>query len=661
MASKNPIHSASSSKRNPSPPFADKVAMEALARMNMRGVIKSGLPLSNNVSQHLRLRALLGSSFNALSGSLPPEPVEKNVRKKGLVRVARNLAGLLLWSACASGVVPAVAQDVMPKDTSVQRITSATALMDFLQTQAITIDLKNASLDNVLRLVAAQYDLNIVAGEGVEGKVTVSFKNASLSSALDNILSANGYGYIVDGNIIRIAKKDSIMEENKQKLANAALEGVVTEVFFLKYQDANDIKKVLDPLLSPKGKISVVLRKGFKGFQFGQIAALGGQGTSGGGTTGTTTGVSTGTSGSASGSSGVGSSPNAGSGLVKSGEGGEKSTILVVQDIPSSVALIKSIIKEIDVKPRQVLIQSRMYEVNADDLRDIGIDFATGSAGLVSTATPPITPDPIEKQDMGINTGVVRTLAQAGGIARFMDASGDNQFGRNGQSGLQLRLQKLTGSQFDALIQAIESNTDFNQLSSPRIIVLENQEAAILVGEEYPIFQVQAANIAQASAVESLSYFQPVGISLQVIPQVVGTNQINMVIHPSVSAIAGLVTGSTGLQAPRITIREADTQVIIDNKETLVIGGLMQDKTKDTVVGIPFVMDMPILGNLFKRKKTAVTKVELVIFITPSIVIDNEFTDGEKVFYQDVKDKEVIQSRNPWDVIGRKLKEQFGN
>ncbi len=534
---------------------------------------------------------------------------------------------------------------------------SAANMLEYMQTQLISIDLKNADLDNVLRIIAAQYNLNIVAGQAVEGQVTVSFKDATLDGALRSILSTNGYGYIVDGNIVRVAKLPEIAEEQKQRQAHLELEQLSTEVFFLQYLDASDVKKVLDPLLSSRGKITVVLRKGFKGFQFGQITNLGG---GSGNTTGTTSGgtsfsTSSGTSGS------VGASPSAGTGFAKSGEGGEKSTVLLVQDVPASVALIKTVLREIDVKPRQILIQSRMFEINADDLRDFGVGFGTGSSGLTSTSTPPVTAVPVEKHDLGTPPNqAVRTLLQGGGLARFFDPSGDYQFGRDGQDGLQLRMQKLTGTQFDALIQAIESNVDFNELSGPRIMVLENQEAAILVGEEFPIFQTSAPNLAQNSTVESLSYFQPIGISLQVIPQVVGTDQINMVIHPSVSAINGFVTGSTGLTAPRISIREADTQVVIGHKETLVIGGLLQDKNKDTVVGIPFLMDVPLLGNAFKRKKTAVTKIELVIFITPTIVRDEvPFNEREKAVYQKSQNKEELHSTNPWNVIGRKLKEQF--
>jgi type II secretory pathway component GspD/PulD (secretin) len=144
-----------------------------------------------------------------------------------------------------------------------------------------------------------------------------------------------------------------------------------------------------------------------------------------------------------------------------------------------------------------------------------------------------------------------------------------------------------------------------------------------------------------------------------VIPQIVSEDHINMVIHPSVSSIGATVTGSTGLTAPRITIREADTQVMIRNGETIVIGGMLQDRTRDRVVGIPFLMDVPYLGNLVKRTKTDVTKVELLMFITPNIVTGNQFTDREKVVYQKTAEIEEVKSDESWDVIRRKLKKQF--
>lgn len=564
---------------------------------------------------------------------------------------------LLIFGNCS----PAAAQETA---TAASESVTAANMLEYLQTQLITIDLKNADLDNVLRLISAQYNVNIVAGQAVEGKVTVTFKDATLQGALNSILLTNGYGYIVDGNIIRVAKTEEIAEEQKQREQNIELEALATEVFFLKYLDATDVKKVIDPILSKRGKATVVIRKGFKGFQFGQIAALGGSGGGGGGsssggmTTGTTTGA---TGGSGGGGGGVGSSPSGGSGIQKSGEGGEKSTIIVVQDIPASVALIKAVIREIDILPKQILISARMFEVNANDLRDLGVQFATGETGLTSTAAPPVTTVPFSRQAAGPPTGA-DPLIQGGGIARFFEDAGKFGFGREGQNSQQgsiMRLQKLAGAEFDILIKAIESNEDFNELSGPRIMVLENQEAAILVGEEFPIFEsVTQADTISGNTQSSLSYFQPIGVSLQVIPQVVGDDQINMVIHPSVSAIAGFVT-QEGASAPRISIREADTQVMIGHNETLVIGGLLSDKNKDITVGVPFIMDLPFVGNLAKRKKTEITKLELVIFITPEIVTNNVYDDREKVIWEKTKEKEKVQSPNDFDVIGRKMKSQF--
>jgi type II secretory pathway component GspD/PulD (secretin) len=95
-----------------------------------------------------------------------------------------------------------------------------------------------------------------------------------------------------------------------------------------------------------------------------------------------------------------------------------------------------------------------------------------------------------------------------------------------------------------------------------------------------------------------------------------------MIIHPAVTALGGNVTGSTGFTAPRITTREADTQVVINNGDTLVLGGLIKDQKVDTISKIPLLGDIPLLGLLFRHKKTEIDKIELLIFVTPRIVED---------------------------------------
>jgi general secretion pathway protein D len=197
----------------------------------------------------------------------------------------------------------------------------------------------------------------------------------------------------------------------------------------------------------------------------------------------------------------------------------------------------------------------------------------------------------------------------------------------------------LTGNQFEIILHALEQDAHTNTLSSPRILTLDNQEASILVGYHTPILSstVTAGSSTEGPTVtQTLDYYQEIGIRLNVVPQISEEGYINMIIHPSVTSstshvdatsTAGNLTTTTSY--PVIDVREAQTQVLMQDGETIVIGGLLKDiKSKETT-GIPFFSKIPFIGGLFRRDTYDTQKVDLLMFITARIMKEGSLTPEE--------------------------------
>lgn len=462
------------------------------------------------------------------------------------------------------------------------------AVVDSLSAaENVTLDFKDADIRNILKIISYKAGVNIVTTAEVIGNITVRLVDVPWHKALDVILKTHGFGYERQGNIITVAPIEKLTAQKKQEVELAQVQPTVTEVFNLKYIDAQDAKKTLEPQLSGRGKITVLEMTGQAGWEFG-----GGE---------------------------LGKRKR----IVEEKLG--RSKVLIVSDIPPVLDRIKEIISQIDVLPQQVLIEARIMEVNRDRLRDIGFDWGVGREGAESKT---ITTTPSSKVAGSAETAV-------GGHAlgsqitpsvfnpKATSISGVEPF----DTGLQILFQKLTGTQFEALLHALEEDVHSNTLSAPRIMALNNQEASILIGTRYPILKTEITGAAGATtSTVTLDYYQDIGIQLNVVPQVSANDYINMVIHPAVTSY----TSTLGSNAyPIIDTREAETRIFMKNNETVVIGGLLKDVKSKGVMGVPFLGRIPVLGALFRRDTIDTQKIDLLVFITAHIVKEGEFTPEE--------------------------------
>ncbi len=168
-------------------------------------------------------------------------------------------------------------------------------------------------------------------------------------------------------------------------------------------------------------------------------------------------------------------------------------------------------------------------------------------------------------------------------------------------------------------------------------MTLDSQEANILVGTQFPILTSSVAGTTSTTTVSSLDYYQDIGVQLRVVPQIAGENHINMIVHPAVTSIAERITsqgsgGTTAAVYPVLTTREAETQILMKNGETIMIGGMLQDVKVKGFHKVPILGDIPILGWAFQRRIDDVAKIDLLIFITAEIASQKQIATAEPAF-----------------------------
>lgn len=462
---------------------------------------------------------------------------------------------------------------------------------------AVTLDFKDADIQNVLRVLAYKSGVNIVASKEVVGTVTIRLVDVPWEQALSVILSTYGFAYEREGNIITVSTMETLKlrRENQRQLAD--IEGVTSRVFNLKYIDASDAKKMLEAQLSPQGKISVMEVTGQKGWEFG-VPTAGGSTTEAGG-------------------------------KAERERRAARSRSLVITDTPTYLDRIEKILKDMDVKPNQILIEARIMEVSRDALKDLGIEFSTGQRlethGVDRTAGRVNVGDAHHE---GTITGRVYSETDSNQLYTFTPANfvpratGLTPY----NAGLEFLFRRLVGREVEIMVHALEEDIRTNTLSAPRVLTLSGQEAEIMVGEKYPIIETNVSGTS-GTTTTTLAYYQDIGIQLYVVPQISGEEQyINMIIHPVISSFTQTVSANN---YPRLVTREAETQVLMYDGETIVIGGLLKDVKSQGKIGIPILSDIPIIGSIFTRRTNDIEKIDLLIFITARIVRPGELTERE--------------------------------
>jgi type II secretory pathway component GspD/PulD (secretin) len=264
----------------------------------------------------------------------------------------------------------------------------------------------------------------------------------------------------------------------------------------------------------------------------------------------------------------------------------ERSDTVSVTDTSVVVDNIAALIARLDVRPRQVSIEVKMVEVTLQRNETLGINWNV-KATMNGASQPTVLP--FDSQSAGSSTV-------------------NNAF----------RFGTISAEDFQMVLQMLEKRNRLKVLSSPRISTLNNQEASILIGDKFPI-TVETVDPQTAVRTVTLDRYEQIGVQLQVVPQISGDSAVNLIIHPAVSSVGQLIQE----RFPVISTREADTQILVRNGDTAVIGGLLQERTDSIRTSVPGLGKVPFLGRLFQSDTNHTTTVDLLIFVTPHIVPDD--------------------------------------
>ncbi len=295
----------------------------------------------------------------------------------------------------------------------------------------------------------------------------------------------------------------------------------------------------------------------------------------------------------------------------------ESTNALVVTAPPALMRSLKSVINQLDIRRAQVHIEAIIAELTDDKAVEFGVEWQTGTPTDIHTSAFADTRLPI-------------TSAVSSGIGTFPGSIGSGfslGFFRNGD----LR----------ALIKAFASDGDTNILSTPSLVTLDNEEASIHVGKNVPFVTGQYSTTTGSDPVTNP--FQTierhdVGIKLNVLPQINEGDTIKLKIEQEVSSVDTTTSGA-GLQTNK---RNINTTVLVDDKQTIVLGGLIKDDLKETESKVPLLGDIPVLGLLFKNTRSSLEKTNLMVFLRPEIIRDqrtgNQLTQSKYSYIRQLQE-----------------------
>jgi type IV pilus assembly protein PilQ len=446
----------------------------------------------------------------------------------------------------------------------------------------LSLNFQNIEVRALLQVIADFTNFNVVTSDTVTGSVTLRLKDVPWDQALDIILQAKGLGLRKSGNVLWIAPKDELAAKEKLELESKAqianLEPVRTQSIQLNYTKAEEVAK-----------------------------GLSGQNSGGGNNSG------------AGGASGGGQSPS----RILSPRGSvifeARTNQLFVTDIPSKLEQVQAMIAKIDIPVRQVLIEARIVEADDKFGRSLGVKLGANDLRGVQGGIPGYNVGGSNYVTLGGNYNGVGYQTQQGPAANYSNSQfinlpanvSSDSFGGANATTFALSLFSATANRFLNLeLSALEADGKGKIVSSPRVITADQVKALIEQGEELPY------QVATASGATSIQ-FRKANLKLEVTPQI--TPEGNVILNVDVNKDS---RGTLTPQGYAINTKHVQTQVLVENGGTVVIGGIFTQDERESVSKVPVLGDIPYLGNLFKNKSRTSSKTELLIFLTPKVVSD---------------------------------------
>jgi type IV pilus assembly protein PilQ len=429
--------------------------------------------------------------------------------------------------------------------------------------ERLTLNFQNIDTRAVLQLLADASGQNIVVSDSVKGSVTLRLQNVPWDEALDIILRTKGLGERREGNVIIVAPAAELAEREKEELAAQKnvqeLEPLQTEFLQINYAKAADLAALI------KSRTGSLL--------------------------------------SSRGSVSV----------------DERTNTLLLQDTPEHLADIRRMVAALDVPVRQVLIEARVVIVNNDFERELGTVLGltgvqgNGPSGIVTSTGSSAGVDTIVSSALtnvaSTGTPFPVTLPTGGSaLQRYNvnlptpNAGGSIAFGVLGADYL-----------VDLELSAAQMETRADIVSAPRVVTANQKKAVILQGTEIPYQQ-------SASSGATTISFEKAVLSLTVTPQITPDNRIILDLDVKDDSVGQVVVQSGGVNVPSIDTQEVTDQVVVNDGQTVVLGGILVTTQRVDQTKIPLLGDIPVLGHLFKQTIRKNNKDELLVFVTPKII-----------------------------------------
>lgn len=432
--------------------------------------------------------------------------------------------------------------------------------------EKLSLNFQNIDVRSVLQVIADFTNFNIVTSDSVQGNLTLRLKDVPWDQALDIILQAKGLDMRKSGNVIWIAPGEELAARERMQLEamsqTSVLEPVQTESFQINYHRAKEIHA----FLSNKDQ-TVLSQRGSVVFD-------------------------------------------------------DRSNKVFVTDVGSRLANVRRLVTEIDIAPRQVLIEARVVEANKGFQRDLGVRLGFGGVGG-RTVGYDSNGRPIRQGTIG--GGLESTASNAGQLVGASDDIFDiegavsavpgglnvNMPAGAGASALSMVLWNNAATRFLNLeLSALESDGRGRVVSSPRVLTANQVEATIEQGEEIPYQE-------ETSSGATNTEFKKAVLSLRVRPQITpdGRVQLSVQVNKDRAAYERALN-----DVPPIDTKNVTTEVVVENGGTVVLGGIFEESESTNVTKVPLLGDLPYVGALFRNTYNESRRSELLIFITPRIV-----------------------------------------
>ncbi len=428
--------------------------------------------------------------------------------------------------------------------------------------ERLSLNFQNVEVRAVLQVIADFTGLNIITSDTVTGNLTLRLKDVPWDQALDIVMQAKGLDMRKNGSVLWIAPKDELLTKEKleleQKAQIAELEPLKTEIFQLNYQKAESFKQVFAS--NAGGNSNSILSK-------------------------------------------------RGSAVID-----PRTNQLFVTDIPSKIEEIRKLVRTTDVASRQVLIEARIVEASDTFSKDLGAKLGfghrsrpdgaffeaggqqTGTVGAAGGSSP---------NAVGLNSSAMSTVngnsVNLPAISRTGNRAGT----------IALSLFNAAATRFISLeLSALEADGKGKIISSPRIVTADQLKAVIEQGTELPY---QEATSSGATSVT----FRKANLKLEVVPQITPDGNVILTVDVNKDSV-----GQNTVAGFAINTKHVQTQVLVENGGTIVLGGIYTQEERSEVNKVPLFGDIPVLGNLFKNTSRISDKTELLIFLTPKILSD---------------------------------------